>query len=59
MGRKGFTFLPEESRSRLARGGRLICLSVSFLEDDGLLAVRDAAWQSVPHVLPHANLDIA
>ena len=52
---KEFALLLEELRPRLARGGRLICLSASFQEDDGLLAVCAAACRSVLYALLHVS----
>jgi SAM-dependent methyltransferase len=48
-----FVRLLKELHPRLAQGGRLICLSGSFLEDDGLLSSFAAACKTIIYVLLH------
>ncbi|MDR0239680.1 MAG: class I SAM-dependent methyltransferase [Deltaproteobacteria bacterium] len=48
-----FVQLLKELHPRLAQGGRLICLSGSFLEDDGLLSACAAACKNALYALLH------
>ena len=51
--RNEFVRLLHELRSRLAQGGRLICLSASFLEDESPLSACAAACKSALYALQH------
>ena len=48
-----FVQLLKDLRPRLAQGGRLICLSGSFLEDDGLVSAFVAACKTALYALLH------
>ena len=48
-----FIQLLKELRPRLAPGGRLICLSGSFLEDEGLIAAFAGVCKTVQYALLH------
>jgi hypothetical protein len=51
--RNEFTRLLKELRPRLAQGGRLICLSASFLEEEGSLFAFAAVCKTVLYALSH------